>query len=204
RHRGVVKLRPAYTVHIVGTESVLAFVERILPHTIGREEQVARWKAHLATLPVGRTSKDTVPAEIRAWVDGERRKAGLGWRELEAGSGVSIRELCRKNAPGAKRGFRRSTIQRLAEFFGSERLSEAATSDLFWDTVVSIERCGVEDTYDLTVDEDHNFVADGLIVHNSHSTAYGAVAYQTAYLKANYPVEFMAALLSCEMESTDR
>ncbi|MCC7422235.1 MAG: DNA polymerase III subunit alpha [Planctomycetaceae bacterium] len=40
--------------------------------------------------------------------------------------------------------------------------------------------------------------------NKSHSTAYGAVAYQTAYLKANYPVEFMAALLSCEMENTDR
>ncbi|MFO0918683.1 MAG: DNA polymerase III subunit alpha [Planctomycetaceae bacterium] len=40
--------------------------------------------------------------------------------------------------------------------------------------------------------------------NKSHSTAYGAVAYQTAYLKAHFPVEFMAALLSCEMEDTDR
>ncbi|MEX2287811.1 MAG: DNA polymerase III subunit alpha [Planctomycetaceae bacterium] len=40
--------------------------------------------------------------------------------------------------------------------------------------------------------------------NKSHSTAYGAVAYQTAYLKAHYPREFMAALLSCGMESTDR
>lgn len=40
--------------------------------------------------------------------------------------------------------------------------------------------------------------------NKSHSTAYGAVAYQTAYFKAHYPVEFMAALLSCGMESTDR
>ncbi|MDC0175834.1 DNA polymerase III subunit alpha [Planctomycetaceae bacterium] len=40
--------------------------------------------------------------------------------------------------------------------------------------------------------------------NKSHSTAYGAVAYQTAYLKAHFPLEFMAALLSCEMEDTDR
>ena len=40
--------------------------------------------------------------------------------------------------------------------------------------------------------------------NKSHSTAYGAVAYQTAYLKAHYPAEFMAALLSCGMESSDR
>jgi len=40
--------------------------------------------------------------------------------------------------------------------------------------------------------------------NKSHSTAYGAIAYQTAYLKAHYPKEFMAALLSCGMESSDR
>lgn len=40
--------------------------------------------------------------------------------------------------------------------------------------------------------------------NKSHSTAYGAVAYQTAYLKAHYPVEFMAALLSCEMGETEK
>ncbi len=38
--------------------------------------------------------------------------------------------------------------------------------------------------------------------NKSHSTAYGAVAYQTAYLKAHYPPEFMAALLSCGMEDS--
>ncbi len=40
--------------------------------------------------------------------------------------------------------------------------------------------------------------------NKSHSTAYALIAYETAFLKAHYPVEFMAALLSCEMESTER
>ena len=40
--------------------------------------------------------------------------------------------------------------------------------------------------------------------NKSHSTAYGAVAYQTAYLKAHYPAEFMAALLSSEIGNTDK
>jgi len=35
--------------------------------------------------------------------------------------------------------------------------------------------------------------------NKSHSTAYALVAYQTAYLKAHYPVEFMAALLSSDI-----
>jgi len=40
--------------------------------------------------------------------------------------------------------------------------------------------------------------------NKSHSAAYALIAYQTAYLKAHYPVEFMAALLSCDMDSTDK
>src|ERR671920_2521149 len=38
----------------------------------------------------------------------------------------------------------------------------------------------------------------------AHSAAYAVIAAQTAYLKANHPVEFMAALLSSELGNTDR
>ncbi len=40
--------------------------------------------------------------------------------------------------------------------------------------------------------------------NKSHSAAYAYVAYQTAYLKAHYPVEFMAATLSADMNDTDK
>ena len=40
--------------------------------------------------------------------------------------------------------------------------------------------------------------------NKSHSAAYAYVAYQTAYLKAHYPVEFMAALLSAEIGNQDK
>jgi DNA polymerase-3 subunit alpha len=40
--------------------------------------------------------------------------------------------------------------------------------------------------------------------NKSHSAAYSLIAYQTAYLKAHYPVEFMAALLTEDMENTDK
>lgn len=40
--------------------------------------------------------------------------------------------------------------------------------------------------------------------NKSHSAAYAYLAYQTAYLKAHYPVEFMAANLSADMDNTDK
>jgi DNA polymerase-3 subunit alpha len=40
--------------------------------------------------------------------------------------------------------------------------------------------------------------------NKSHSAAYALIAYQTAYLKVHYSIEFMAALLTCDMDNTDK
>ena len=44
----------------------------------------------------------------------------------------------------------------------------------------------------------------GYGVNTSHSACYGHISYWTAYLKANHPVEFLAALLSNEVNNTDK
>ncbi|MGC8666936.1 MAG: DNA polymerase III subunit alpha [Chthonomonadales bacterium] len=44
----------------------------------------------------------------------------------------------------------------------------------------------------------------GYAFNKAHSVCYAMLAYQTAYLKANYPVEYMAALLSCYMNKADK
>lgn len=69
---------------------------------------------------------------------------------------------------------------------------------------------GTQSVYDIGVaSEDHNFLLDnGLVASNcfnkSHSTAYGYVTYQTAYLKAHYPVEYMAALITANSGDQDK
>ncbi|WP_369185506.1 DNA polymerase III subunit alpha [Streptomyces sp. Y1] len=44
----------------------------------------------------------------------------------------------------------------------------------------------------------------GYAFNKSHSAAYGLVSYQTAYLKANYPAEYMAALLTSVADDKDK
>ena len=68
------------------------------------------------------------------------------------------------------------------------------------DPIVSIEPCGAAMTYDVEMAPDGplNFIANRIVSHNSHACAYAWVAYQTAYLKANYTAEFMAATLTTE------
>lgn len=75
--------------------------------------------------------------------------------------------------------------------------------------IVSRQSLGVQPVYDIGVAHDHNFLlADGQVAANcfnkSHSTAYGFVTFQTAYLKANYPVEYMAALLTSNSGDQDK
>jgi len=76
--------------------------------------------------------------------------------------------------------------------------------EVSWDRVAALEPRGEEETFDLTVEEDHNFVADGLVVHNSHSAAYALVSYQTAFLKTHFPVEYMCALLTADKDKTEK
>lgn len=196
-------LKPGFTVHLLGDGAAETFLERIAPHCLARERAVETLREHVANTTRGMTSKDTVPLEVRAWVDEERKARGLTWDELEQQSDVSTQDFYGTPSVG-KKGFRRPTIAKLAAFFNSERLAAVACSDVFWDRVVSVEYVGVQDTYDLTVDVDHNFVANGLIVHNSHTAAYAQIGYQTAYLKAHYTAEYMAALLSSEIDDGNR
>jgi len=75
--------------------------------------------------------------------------------------------------------------------------------------IIARKSLGNKSVYDIGVERDHNFVlVNGKVASNcfnkSHSTAYGYVTYQTAYLKANYPVEYMAALLTASSGNTDK
>jgi len=57
-------------------------------------------------------------------------------------------------------------------------------------------------TADKIFDQIEYFAGYGF--NKSHSTAYALVSYRTAYLKANYPVEFMTALLTSEKDNLDK
>jgi replicative DNA helicase len=59
------------------------------------------------------------------------------------------------------------SLSGVATALATEELDLEATNDVLWDTVVAIEPDGVEEVYDATVVGTHNFVANGIAVHNS-------------------------------------
>lgn len=69
--------------------------------------------------------------------------------------------------------------------------------------IISITPHGVEDTYCVEMDtKQHNFIANGMVSHNSfnkaHAATYGIVGYWMLYLKAHYPEAYFASFLNRE------
>jgi replicative DNA helicase len=58
-------------------------------------------------------------------------------------------------------------LERVSELLDSLDLDLEAANDVLWDEVASIEADGVEEVYDATVLGAHNFIANGIAVHNS-------------------------------------
>lgn len=67
------------------------------------------------------------------------------------------------------------------------------------------EFAGYSDIYNIEMDGNpHNYImGNGIVSSNSHSVEYGLIAYQTAYLKANYPLEYMCSLLNANYDSEE-
>ncbi|MFN9202693.1 MAG: DNA polymerase III subunit alpha [Gemmatimonas sp.] len=194
--------KTGYQVFVTGAENLRPFVELIGMHLVAPAKRAAMAAMPLTAEPG--PSKDRVPVgPVRALARAARASRGETWEQVEVGADVSARDLYPVGTNPAKIGFTRGVVNRLAQYFDDAALQRLGSSDVLWDRVVSIEPAGEERTYDLEIADTHNFVANDLVVHNSHSVAYSVVAYHTAYLKTHYPAEFMAALLSSNIGKTE-
>ncbi len=186
--------RTGYQVFVTGARAIRRFYETIGAQfaSAARREKLARMAA---LEPETSSTKDVVPLEVKGLVRAHKDAHHLTWGAIQAGSGVSGRDFHPADTT-TKTGFTRETIGRLAEFFDADDLRVYAESDVLWDPITAIEPMGELPTYDLTVPETHNFIANDILVHNSHAADYAVLTCQTAFLKCHYPHEYMAALMS--------
>jgi replicative DNA helicase len=66
-----------------------------------------------------------------------------------------------------KQNVSRERAGRVASIVQSQELAILAESDIYWDSIVSIEADGEETVYDLTAPEHSNFIANNIVAHNS-------------------------------------
>jgi DNA polymerase-3 subunit alpha len=198
--------RVGYTINLVGGRSAYARFQDLLgPHLVGEKQRALRKLVDSyknSKVLLARGTVDVIPTAL--YIEPLRREIAKRYPTLKAGCralDVAYRLVFRD---GRKRGIRRDTLRHLAERLDSPELLALADSPVAWVRWKRFDEDGVEETFDIEVPGAKSFIANGVVVHNSHAAAYAVVAYHTAYLKANYPVEFMAALLTSEMGDTDR
>jgi replicative DNA helicase len=177
----------AREVLITGQADLHAFAGQVA--VVGKELKLAQVLEHLAAHHF-KTYVDTLPVEI--WERVREAKGDRSWAAISAGAARPRNH----NWHVGTRGFSRPQLATLASALGDKSLGDIAASDIWWDTITSIEPLGEQETYDLTVPGDHNFVANDLIVHNSALMANFA---ENAALGSNKAV----ALFSLEMSESE-
>ncbi len=63
----------------------------------------------------------------------------------------------------------RERLERIAAAVEDKSLADLASSDVLWDRVVAVDPIGEQPVFDATVVGVHNFVANGVVAHNSWS-----------------------------------
>jgi replicative DNA helicase len=152
--------RPRYTLDISGREDQLRFLNEIGVHGIRGERCLAL--AGILREISGNTNVDTIPREVWDRVRGILTDKRISHREF---AGKIDTQFCGSTV--SKRAPSRQRLTRIAEVLDSVDLELHATNDLSWDQVVGIESLGFQDVYDATVVGRHNFIANGVAVHNS-------------------------------------
>jgi len=167
------KGRPLHRLHVMGRDDVEGFLCAVGGVGVRRSEEHERLLQRLAAQPARNTNRDVIPRE--AWhtlVRPAMRNIGLTERAMQAAIGT---HYCGTTL--YKTNIGRDRARRVASAVKSPELQRLATSDVYWDEILSIEPAGEEDVYDLTVDGLHNFVAEDIVVHNSIEQDADLVAF---------------------------
>jgi replicative DNA helicase len=151
---------PQWTLDIRGVDQQ----ERFLAEVGVAGERMSEVKRALVRLKSITSMErfDTIPADVWERVRRAMDDRGYGLAALRARVGTSSRGDL---SPLINRS--RKRIRRVAEALNDAELDMLATNDVYWDSIKSIESRGIEPVYDATVQDSHNFVANGVSLHNS-------------------------------------
>ncbi len=152
--------RDGWTLDISGCDDQRRFLGEIGVH--GARGEAAERLLDIVRSRSGNPNVDTIPSQVWERVRGVLAEQGTSHRAFAAAMGSAFcGSALWKHAPSRER------LGRVAEILGDADLEMYAVNDLLWDEIVSIEQGSVEEVYDATVLGGHNFIANGMAVHNS-------------------------------------
>jgi replicative DNA helicase len=150
--------RPAWQLDITDARSIKTFISEI--GIFSKEEAIAKVSLALSKKRY-QTNRDLIPIEI--WQQLIEAKGDEPWVSLARRSGIKGYS----NIHAGKRQLSRDRLFILATALENLPLQQLATSEVYWDEIVSIDYAGDKQVYDLTIPDTHNFVANDICVHNT-------------------------------------
>jgi replicative DNA helicase len=165
RGGGAGSYRASYNLRIQGAEEQAEFLRRVGCNG-ARGDKIPPALEILSTLKAN-PNVDLVPWEVRPKVLAAMAEKGMSQRELAAALGETYSGGYLLGTPERRRRFSRPRLARMADTLESAELANIARSDLLWDRITGITPLGEQPTFDVTVEGTHNFIADGVVVHNS-------------------------------------
>jgi len=152
--------RPVFNVDVSGSADQKLFVVRV--GGFGpRAAPVAKLDSILGSVAAN-PNVDTLPKEIFGSVRQRMRAQGVTQRAMAAMRGTRYGGAAHFNfAPS------RAVVAEYAQLLDAPELKLWADAPLFWDRVVAVAPAGEAETFDLTVPRFHNWLADGVVSHNS-------------------------------------
>lgn len=176
----------AWQLNITDSESIRTFISEI--GIFGKEENLSLVQASLAQRR-HQTNCDLIPVEI--WQMIAAAKGNEPWRALAQRAGIRGYS----NIHVGKRAVSRERLLTLARTLDNLPLQQLATSDVYWDEIVSIASVGLQQVYDLTIPETHNFVANDICVHN---TSFALNIARSIAANPRLPIAIFSLEMSCE------
>ena len=151
-------IQTAWQLDITDALSIKIFISEI--GIFSKEEALLKIENALMNKRY-QTNRDLIPIEI--WQEIATVKGDESWQSLAKRAGIPGYS----NIHVGKRQLSRERLWSLATTLDNLPLQQLATSEIYWDEIVSIEFMGEKQVYDLTIPETHNFVANDICVHNT-------------------------------------
>jgi replicative DNA helicase len=152
--------RDGWHLHVYGVENQLRFCDEIGVH--GARGEKARALADKLRDVVPNTNLDTIPSQVWDRVKEILTEQKMTHREFASAMGTKFGgSTMWKHSPSRQR------LAKVATVLGDADLEVMATNDVYWDSITSVEPMGEVEVFDATVLGNHNFVAEGLPLHNS-------------------------------------
>ncbi len=158
----IINAIPYYSITLRDKENMIKFMNEI-GFTFSKLKKMNKLRDHIEKRTAGKGFLDIFPPEFSRQIRNciINKKTREWWNQKPLSNlGQSTR---------IQSNLTRSTVQKLSRIIKHPYPDYLSKLPIFWDRIVEIKYAGKKQTYDLTIEKTHNFVANDFIVHNTWS-----------------------------------